>query len=110
MNYHTMIEPYLYGNLSPEDEVAFERQLSRDPALAEAAGRRLNAKEALAGIPEYQAAPRPRSSSARMLLFAGLAVLLLGLFLRKMRAQGGDIQHQKAPVETPVIQSGVPSE
>lgn len=109
MNYHAMIEPYLYGNLSPEDEVAFERQLSRDPALAEAAGRRLNAEEALAGVPEYQAAVRPRSS-ARMLLFAGLAVVLLGLFWRKMRAQGGDLHHQKAPVETPVIQSGVPSE
>ena len=108
MNYHAMIEPYLYGNLSPEDEVAFERQLSRDPALAEAAGRRLNAEEALAGIPEYQAASHPRSS-ARILLFAGLAVVLLGLFLRKMRATGDGLPNQKAPSEMPVIQSGMPS-
>lgn len=109
MNYHTMIEPYLYGNLSPEDEVAFERQLSRDPALAEAAGRRLNAEEALSTIPAYQVAPSP-SSSARRLFLAGLAVVLLGLFWWKMRAGDSIIQNQRTPAETPVIQSDVSSD
>lgn len=78
MNYRNMIEPYLYGNLSPEDEVAFERQLSRDPALAEEASRRLNAEEALSGISEnYTRHDRP--SSARVILFAGLLATLLVL-------------------------------
>ena len=76
MNYRHMIEPYLYGNLSPEDEVAFERQLSRDPALVEETSRRLNAEEALSGMPEYRGAQRSSSSSARVLLL-GVALLLI---------------------------------
>lgn len=108
MNYHTMIEPYLHGTLSPEDEVAFERQLSRDPALAEAAGRRLNAEEALAGIPEYRAVEH-RPSPARTLLFVGLLATLLGLFWWKMRPVNERREGQTKPTETPVIQSEVRS-
>ncbi|MBV6439960.1 MAG: hypothetical protein DYG98_14225 [Haliscomenobacteraceae bacterium CHB4] len=78
MNYRNMIEPYLYGNLSPEDEVAFERQLSRDPALAEEASRRLNAEETLSGMPEYHAR-KNRPSSGRVILLAGLLATLLVL-------------------------------
>ena len=106
MNYHHMIEPYLYGNLSPEDEVAFERQLSRDPDLADATGRRLNAEEVLAGFSEYRTASRQQSSS-RMLLFMGLAALLIGLFWWKMRSTDDSIESQNPPLETPVTQSGV---
>jgi hypothetical protein len=109
MNYHNMIEPYLYGSLSPEDEVAFEKQLSRDPALAEAAGRRLNAEEALSGIPEFQAATRQRSS-ARTLFFAGLAVILISLFWWKMRVNGEGIENHKKPAGMPAIQSYLSSD
>lgn len=42
MNYYALIEPYLYGNLPPEDELAFERQLDRDPDLVVETSRRLN--------------------------------------------------------------------
>ncbi|HRI62461.1 MAG TPA: hypothetical protein PK228_22125 [Saprospiraceae bacterium] len=108
MNYHNMIEPYLHGTLSPEDEVAFERQLSRDPALVEAAGRRLNAEEALAGIPEYRAVSH-RPSAARTLLFVGLVAMLLGLLWWKMRPVNERLEGQTAPAETPVSQSEVPS-
>ncbi len=106
MNYHNMIEPYLHGSLSPEDEVAFERQLSRDPALAEAAGRRLNAEEALAGIPEFRPVTH-RPSTARTLLFVGLVAALLGLFWLKLRPVKEHQEGQVAPAETPVIQSEV---
>ncbi len=34
MNYFKLIEPYLYGSLSPEEQLIFERQLARNPALA----------------------------------------------------------------------------
>jgi ferric-dicitrate binding protein FerR (iron transport regulator) len=107
MNYHTMIEPYLHGNLSPEDEVAFERQLTRDPALAEAAGRRLNAEEALAGLPEFQIVRR-QTSSAHLLFFAGLAVLI-GLFWWKMHTGSHSTPKHRTPAEMPVIQSDASS-
>ena len=42
MNYYGMIESYLYGSLPPEDEIAFERQLDRDPELVVETSRRLN--------------------------------------------------------------------
>lgn len=42
MNYFGMIESYLYGSLPPEDEIAFERQLDRDPELVVETSRRLN--------------------------------------------------------------------
>lgn len=40
MKYMNLIERYLFGHLSPEEEVLFEKQLSRDPALAEETARR----------------------------------------------------------------------
>ena len=75
MNYRNMIEPYLYGNLSPEDEVAFERRLSRDPALAEETSRRLNAEDALNKMPEFGTRPH-RPSPVRTMLFVGLVAVL----------------------------------
>lgn len=42
MHYFDMIESYLYGSLPPEDEIAFERQLDRDPELVLETSRRLN--------------------------------------------------------------------
>ena len=77
MNYRHMIEPYLYGNLSPEDEVAFERQLSRDPALVEETSRRLNAEEALSGMPEYRGAQHSSASASARVLLLGVALLLI---------------------------------
>lgn len=105
MNYRNMIEPYLYGNLSPEDEVAFERQMSRDPALVDETSRRLNAEHVLAEIPVFHAAPR-RSSSLRMLFLIGFVAMLLGLAWWKMRPSN---EAQALPAGTPVIQSEVPS-
>lgn len=80
MNYHNMIEPYLYGSLSPEDEVAFERQMTRDPALVEAAARRLNAEAALSQfkVPQHTEAP-PRRSPLPLLLVVGFVAGLLAL-------------------------------
>jgi anti-sigma factor RsiW len=43
MKYMNLIERYLFGQLSPEEEVLFEKQLSRDPALAEETARRFRA-------------------------------------------------------------------
>jgi anti-sigma factor RsiW len=40
MKYMNLIDRYLFGQLSPEEELLFERQLSRDPALAEETARR----------------------------------------------------------------------
>ncbi len=110
MNYHHMIEPYLYGSLSPEDEVAFERQLSRDPSLSEATGHRLNAKSALAGFSEFEVVPQHRPSSARMLLFVGLIATIIGLFWWKMRPDNQEREGQINPTEIPVIQSRVVSD
>ncbi len=91
MNYYHLIEPYLYGTLDPEDEVAFERQLSRDPDLAQATSSRLNAEQALAGIfkpepaPEEDATRQQSPSPLQTLLFVGLAACMLGFFWLKSR-------------------------
>ncbi|GEM_PF-3161835 len=108
MNYHHMIEPYLYGSLSPEDEVAFERQMSRDPSLAEAAGERLNARASLTGFSgNYSDTRRPSGGSRMLLLLAGVAVVLLGLFYWKMRPAGAGRESDAPQTEVPVIQSKV---
>lgn len=108
MNYHHMIEPYLYGSLSPEDEIAFERQLMRDPALVEATGQRLNARETLAGFPSFQ--PRTnhhrRPASMRLLLLV-LAAMFAGLLFWKMRDANVTAAAQSVPLKTPVTQSGI---
>jgi ferric-dicitrate binding protein FerR (iron transport regulator) len=101
MNYRNMIEPYLYGSLSPEDEVAFERQMSRDPALVEAAARRLNAQETLSKfkIPAYSNT-QPRPASARWLMVAiFLAMCVIVFAWWKMRSRNSEHEAQVAPVE-----------
>lgn len=112
MNYHHMIEPYLYGSLSPEDEIAFEKQLMRDPALVEATGRRLNARETLSGFPSFQARPvsRRRPAAMRSLLLLMLAATLAGLLFWKMQLSEATADALPAPVNTPVSQSGILSE
>jgi len=108
MNYHHMIEPYLYGSLSPEDEVAFERQMSRDPSLAEAAGERLNARASLAGFSGNHSYTRRSSAGSRMLLLlAGVAVVVLGLFYWKMRPAADRQGEEARQTDVPVIQSKV---
>lgn len=106
MNYRNMIEPYLYGNLSPEDEVAFERQMSRNPALLDETSRRLNAENVLSEIPVFHAAPR-RSSSLRMFFLIGFVAMLLGLAWWKMRPSE---EAQMLPADAPTIQSEVLSD
>lgn len=89
MDYYHLIEPYLYGTLDPEDEMAFERQLSRDPDLAQATSRRLNAGEALSGLfkpepaPEEDPARQQSPSPFQTLFFIGAAVFMLGFFWLK---------------------------
>lgn len=108
MNYHHMIEPYLYGSLSPEDEVAFERQMSRDPSLAAAAGERLNAQASLTGFSGNNAHTRRTSAgSGTLLLLAGMAVVVLGLFYWKMRPAANRQGEEAQQTEVPVIQSKV---
>ncbi|GAB4495497.1 MAG: hypothetical protein OHK0019_24730 [Saprospiraceae bacterium] len=105
MNYRNMIEPYLYGNLNPEEEVAFERQMSRDSALFNETCRRLNAEKVLSEIQDFHAAPR-RSSLPRTLFWIGFVAMLLGLAWWKMQPSN---EARVLPADTPVIQSEVPS-
>jgi hypothetical protein len=67
MKYMNLIERYLFGQLSPEEEVLFEHQLSRDPALAQETARRFNAGKispfsALKGAGDGQNVPAERYS------------------------------------------------
>lgn len=53
VNYFRLIEPYLFGNLSPEEQVAFERQLVRNPALANEFRMRFSLVRVLLANPDY---------------------------------------------------------
>jgi len=67
MNYFHLIEPYLHGALPPEDEIAFERQLSCDPALAEEASRRLNGRPMTdADTSEHTSGERPSGEALKV--------------------------------------------
>ena len=104
-----MIEPYLYGNLSPEDEIAFERQLIRDPILVEATGRRLNARETLSGFPSFQtrAISRRRPAAMRSLLLLLLAASFVAFLFWKMRSSEVTADARPGPAKTSVSQSGI---
>lgn len=52
-NYFRLIEPYLHGNLSPEEQLAFERQLTRNPALANELTLRFSLVRVLFANPEH---------------------------------------------------------
>ncbi len=53
MNYFRLIEPYLHGRLSPEEQQAFERQLVRNPALANEFTLHFSLVRVLLANPEY---------------------------------------------------------
>ncbi len=53
MNYFKLIEPYLYGSLSPEEQLVFERQLARNPALANETSLRFSLVRVLIASPGY---------------------------------------------------------
>ncbi len=57
MNYFKLIEPYLYGNLSPEEQLVFERQLTRNPALANEFSIRFSLVRMLMASPAYPSMP-----------------------------------------------------
>ena len=59
MNYFRLIEPYLHGSLSPEEQQAFERQLVRNPALANEFTLQFSLVRVLLANPEY---PFPSSN------------------------------------------------
>lgn len=52
-NYFRLIEPYLFGNLSAEEQLAFERQLTRNPALANELTLRFSLVRVLFANPEH---------------------------------------------------------
>ncbi|MBV6440855.1 MAG: hypothetical protein DYG98_20080 [Haliscomenobacteraceae bacterium CHB4] len=60
MNYFRLIEPYLHGHLSPEEQQAFERQLVRNPALANEFTLQFSLVRVLLANPEY---PFPKFKS-----------------------------------------------
>ena len=90
MNYFRLIEPYLHGRLSAEEQQAFERQLVRNPALANEFTLQFSLVRVLLASPEY---PFPKfksfvrhstTASARdisWLWHACAIAMLTGLFL-----------------------------
>lgn len=60
MNYFRLIEPYLHGHLSPEEQQAFERQLVRNPALANEFTLQFSLVRVLLANPDY---PFPKFKS-----------------------------------------------
>lgn len=90
-NYFRLIEPYLHGNLSPEEQLAFERQLTRNPALANELTLRFSLVRVLFANPEHPFRAtfkvfRQRPSSVRTGLPAWIwhacaIAMLTGLFL-----------------------------
>jgi hypothetical protein len=113
MKYSNLIEPYIYGNLSPEEEVIFERQLARDPALAEETARRFN-KE-MPSTPSSDFGPSSEvesedsSASPNRLLATGLAILMLCLLWWAMRPSGNNMKEADTKTEQPAVQSEVPT-
>lgn len=60
MNYFRLIEPYLHGRLCAEEQQAFERQLVRNPALANEFTLQFSLVRVLLANPEY---PFPKFKS-----------------------------------------------
>ncbi len=91
VNYFRLIEPYLFGSLSPEEQQAFERQLVRNPALANEFTLRFSLVRVLLANPEYHPFrsslklrnKRPSSSSQSVLpswvKHTWIVAVLLGL-------------------------------
>jgi anti-sigma factor RsiW len=97
VNYFRLIEPYLFGNLSPEEQVAFERQLVRNPALANEFRMRFSLVRVLLANPDYlpfrsslQAFGKQPSSAKTQFpawmwqAFVAVAFMSAGLFLGNM--------------------------
>lgn len=96
-NYFRLIEPYLYGHLSPEEQLAFERQLTRNPALANELTMRFSLVRVLFANPEhpfratFKAFRQKKSLPSRTGLpswmwHACATAMLLGLFLGRALA------------------------
>jgi hypothetical protein len=90
MNYFKLIEPYLHGRLSPEEQQAFERQLVRNPALANEFTMHFSLVRVLLANPEYPFSKfrtftrrntPVRSGSISWLWHACAIAMLTGLFL-----------------------------
>ncbi len=112
MKYSNLIEPYLYGNLSPEEEVVFERQLARDPALAEETARRLNKDKPYTPSdfdPSSEVESEESSASPNRLLATGLAILMMCLLWWAMRPSDNNIKEADTKAQQPAVQSEVPT-
>ena len=89
MNYFRLIEPYLHGRLSAEEQLAFERQLVRNPALANEFTLQFSLVRVLLANPEYPFAKfksmarntaRPRTGTFAWLWHTCAVAMLTGLF------------------------------
>lgn len=90
MNYFRLIEPYLHGRLCAEEQQAFERQLVRNPALANEFTLQFSLVRVLLANPEYPfpkfqsftRRPAPvRTNSFSWLWHASAIAMLAGGFL-----------------------------
>ncbi|MBX2893424.1 MAG: hypothetical protein KF734_21100 [Saprospiraceae bacterium] len=90
MNYFRLIEPYLFGKLCAEEQLAFERQLVRNPALANEFTIRFSLVRVLLANPEHPFRKLQQKKDARRspylwiwlaCAFSALEGLLLGFVL-----------------------------
>ena len=91
MNYFKLIEPYLHGHLCAEEQQAFERQLVRNPALANEFTLQFSLVRVLLSNPEYpfpkfkaltrKAASKPAANPLSWLWHTCAIAMLTGLFL-----------------------------
>lgn len=93
MKYVKLIEPYLYGNLSPEEQLFFERQLARNPALANEFSIRFALARVLIASPKFPLMSNlrvvgerfvpaaPKSAETRWFWVACVTAVMAGLFI-----------------------------
>lgn len=93
MNYVKLIDPYLYGSLSPEEQLVFERQLARNPVLANEFSIRFSLARVLLAGPKFPIMSNlrvvgecfvpaaPKSTRIGWLWFACAAAVMAGVFV-----------------------------
>lgn len=107
MRYANLIEPYLYGHLTPEEEVVFERQLARDPALAEEIAKRFEKIQTYPPLSENPPSDGKKSSSSKKVIVTGVAAILLvsALLWFVSKALDEKVEAQNIEMEQPIPQA-----